>query len=356
MTEPLDPNKYHVLTPAGKKRIIFAGLFFVLIVLPFLLRAYYRVAINRPSQSGKEVSVEIMKGEGVADIARNLVDKGAINSDFLFNVYVYTVNLGTKIQAGTYKIPAGSNLKQVVEIIQHGTNDLQLTFLEGWRTEEFARLATNNLDNIDFEEFVSLAKDSEGFLFPDTYSINKDIQEKELLSIFTSTFTEKTKDILTEDKLSKAGLTKEQVVIFASMLEREIHSEEDRPVVAGIIIKRWREEMKLDVDATTQYVAAWQDICGAPERCIPAFEEVVNFDWWPTILTQDDLELESPYNTRKNLGLPPAPISNPGLSAIEAVLNAQQSPYYFYLTDSEGVAHYAVTLDQHNFNTAKYLN
>ncbi|KKS66920.1 MAG: Aminodeoxychorismate lyase [candidate division WWE3 bacterium GW2011_GWB1_42_6] len=331
MTEPLDPNKYHVLTPAGKKRIIFAGLFFVLIVLPFLLRAYYRVAINRPSQSGKEVSVEIMKGEGVADIARNLVDKGAINSDFLFNVYVYTGNLGTKIQAGTYKIPAGSNLKQVVEIIQHGTN-------------------------IDFEEFVSLAKDSEGFLFPDTYSINKDIQEKELLSIFTSTFTEKTKDILTEDKLSKAGLTKEQVVIFASMLEREIHSEEDRPVVAGIIIKRWREEMKLDVDATTQYVAAWQDICGAPERCIPAFEEVVNFDWWPTILTQDDLELESPYNTRKNLGLPPAPISNPGLSAIEAVLNAQQSPYYFYLTDSEGVAHYAVTLDQHNFNTAKYLN
>ena len=355
MTEPLDPTKYHVLTPGGKKRLIFVGLFFVFIVAPFLLRTYYRVAINRPSQSGKEVSVEIMKGDGVAEIARNLLDRGAINSDFLFNVYVYTGKFGDKIQAGVYKIPAGSNLKQVVEIIQHGTNDLQLTFLEGWRSEEFARVAANNLDNIDFQEFVSLAKDSEGFLFPDTYNINKDIQENELLNIFTSTFAEKTKDILTEDRLTKAGLTKEQVIIFASMLEREIHTEEDRPVVAGIIIKRWREEMKLDVDATTQYVAAWQDICGAPERCIPPLEDVENFDWWPTILTQDDLELDSPYNTRKNLGLPPLPISNPGLSAIEAVFNAQENPYYFYLTDQEGVVHYAATLEQHNSNAAKYI-
>ena len=232
MIEPLDPNKYHVLTPAAKKRIILAGLFFVLIVVPFLLRAYYRVAINRPSQSGKEVSVEIMRGEGVSDIARNLLDKGAINSDFLFNVYVYTGKLGNKIQAGTYKIPAGSNLKQVVEIIQHGTNDLQLTFLEGWRAEEFARLATNNLDNIDFQEFVNLAKDREGFLFPDTYSVNKDIQEKELLDMFIANFNERTKEILTETNLTRVGLTKEQVIIFASMIEREIHTEEDRPVVA----------------------------------------------------------------------------------------------------------------------------
>ena len=355
MTEPLDPNKYHVLSPAGKKRLIFVALFFIFIVLPFLLRAYYRVAINRPSQSGKEVSVEIMKGDGVADIARGLLEKGAINSDFLFNIYVYTGKFGNKIQAGLYKIPAGSNLKQVVEIIQHGTNDVQLTFLEGWRVEEFARLAANNLDNIDFQEFINLAKDKEGFLFPDTYSINKDIQEKDLLDMFTSTFDEKTKDVLTESNLTRAGLSRNHVMIFASMLEREIHTEEDRPVVAGIIIKRWREDMKLDVDATTQYVAAWQDICGAPESCIPLFENVENFDWWPTILTQDDLELDSAYNTRKNLGLPPAPISNPGKKAIEAVLNAQESPYYFYLTDQEGVVHYAVTLEQHNSNVAKYI-
>jgi len=296
-----------------------------------------------------------MRGEGVSDIARNLLDKGAINSDFLFNVYVYTGKLGNKIQAGTYKIPAGSNLKQVVEIIQHGTNDLQLTFLEGWRAEEFARLATNNLDNIDFQEFVNLAKDREGFLFPDTYSVNKDIQEKELLDMFIANFNERTKEILTETNLTRVGLTKEQVIIFASMIEREIHTEEDRPVVAGIIIKRWREDTKLDVDATTQYVAAWQDICGAPERCVPPFEDIESFDWWPSILTQDDLELDSPYNTRKNLGLPPAPISNPGLSAIEAVLNAKESPYYFYLTDSEGAIHYATTLDEHNSNTTKYI-
>jgi len=92
-----------------------------------------------------------------------------------------------------------------------------------------------------------------------------------------------------------------------------------------------------------------------PELLLKGGEKVENFDWWPTILTQDDLELDSAYNTRKNLGLPPAPISNPGEKAIKAVLNAQESPYYFYLTDQEGVVHYAATLEQHNSNAAKYI-
>ncbi len=355
MTEPLDPEKFHVLTPGAKKRLIFAGLFFVLIILPFLFRVYYRFAVNRPSQSGKEVNVEIMSGSSVAEVARQLQSVGAINSDFLFNVYVYTGKMGNRIQAGTYTIPAGSNLKQVVEIIQHGTNDVKMVFLEGWRVEEYARYASSQLKNIDFRDFIELAKDKEGFLFPDTYFVNKDIQEKELLEILSDNFTAKTQNLLSESNLQKVGLTKEQAVIFASMVEREIHTEEDRPVVAGILLKRWREGMMLDVDATTQYVASLVDVCGKPEHCLPNYDETKNFDWWPNILTQDDLELDSPYNTRKNPGIPPAPISNPGEKAIEAVLFAQESPHYFYLTDKEGVTHYASTLEQHNINVSRYL-
>ncbi|GIW69398.1 MAG: aminodeoxychorismate lyase [Patescibacteria group bacterium] len=355
MTEPPDPEKFHVLTPAAKKRLIFAGLFFVLIVLPFLLRSYYRVAINRPSQSGKEVNIEIKRGSSVADIAKQLQAAGAINSDFLFNIYVYTGKLGSKIQAGTYTLPAGSNLKQVVEIIQYGTNDVKMTFIEGWRVEEYARYATSRLNNVDFRDFIELAKEREGYLFPDTYFVNKDIQEEELVEILSDNFAAKTQDLLTEINLQKAGLTKDQAIIFASMVEREIHTEEDRPIVAGILLKRWRQGMKLDVDATTQYVASLVDVCRKPDHCLPNYDETKDFDWWPKILSQDDLELDSPYNTRKNPGLPPAPISNPGLSAIKAVLFAQESPYYFYLTDKEGITHYASTLEQHNANVSRYL-
>lgn len=335
--------------------MIFAGLFFVFIILPFLFRVYYRFAINRPSQSGREVNIEITSGSSVAEIAKQLQVAGAINSDFLFNFYVYTGKLGGKIQAGTYTVPAGSNLKQVVEIIQHGTNDVRMTFVEGWRIEEYARYATSQLNNIDFRDFIGLAKDKEGFLFPDTYFVNKDIQEKELVEILSDNFTEKTQNLLLEDNLQRAGLTKEQTIIFASMVEKEVHTEEDRPVVAGILLKRWREGMMLDVDATAQYAASLVDVCGKLEYCLPNYDETKNFDWWPNILTQDDIELDSPYNTRKNLGLPPAPISNPGLDAIEAVLSARETPYYFYLTDKEGVTHYASTLEQHNINVSRYL-
>ncbi len=355
MTEPLDPNKYHVLTPAAKKRLIFAGLFFVLIVLPFLLRAYYRVAINRPSQSGKEVNTIIQKGESVSDIATRLQQEGAINSDFLFNFYVYTGNYGKNIQAGSYKIPAGSSLVEVVEIIQHGTDDVRMTFLEGWRVEEFARLASSQLNNIDFQEFITISQDREGYLFPDTYYVSKDIQEEELLELFIDNFKKRTAEILTEENLAKSGLTEEEVLIFASMVEREVRSEEDRQVVAGILLKRWREGMQLDVDATTQYAVSTYAVCGSIERCAPKFDAVKDFGWWPFVLTSEDLNLDSPYNTRKNVGLPPAPISNPGLSSIRSVINAVETPFYFYLTDKEGTAHYAATLDQHNVNVAKYI-
>lgn len=355
MTEPLDPKKYHVITPKVKLISAIVAGACVLFVLPFISKEYYRVALNRPSQSGKEVNTVIKKGEGINEIAARFQDEGAINSAFLFNLYIYMNNLGNKIQAGTYKIPAGSNLMEVVEIIQHGTDDARITFLEGWRVEEFARLASSLLENIDYQRFVDLAKGREGYLFPDTYYVNRDIQEEGLLDILKSNFDSRTVDVLTPEKLEKAGLTKEQAVIFASMLEREIHMPSERPIVAGILIKRWKEGMKLDVDATTQYVTAWKYLCGNYVPCYPNFEKVENFEWWPQSLSQEDLDSDSPYNTRKVAGLPPAPICSPSLGSVEAVVNFKDSPYYFYLTDSEGAVHYAETLEQHNANVQKYL-
>ena len=127
-----------------------------------------------------------------------------------------------------------------------------------------------------------------------------------------------------------------QAVIVASMLEKEVRKAEDMALVAGIIYKRLKLGMPLQIDATVQYAVGSVD------------------DWWP-ILTREDLEINSPYNSYKNQGFPPTPIANPGLASINAAKKPEESDYWFYLHDSSGQIHYAATLEEHNENIFKYL-
>jgi len=355
MVEELDPTKYHVITPQKKRTLILELIFIFLILIPSLFFIYYKVAVWRPSQSGKEVTLEIGSGNSVFEIANTLASKEAINSEFLFILYVFLNRGETNIQAGTYTIKAGTPLVKVIEQLQHGTNDVTLTFLEGWRREEFARLASKTLEKVDYKEFLDLTDGLEGYLFPDTYFINKEIQEEELVLLLRDTFDQKTLEILSLENLNKVGMTKEQVVIFASMVEREVSTETDRPIVAGILIKRWKNGMKLDVDATTQYAVAIKKLCKTEGYCIPTLDEFMQLEWWTKKLSQEELSYDSPYNTRLKVGLPPAPISSISISSLNAVLNYQTTPYYFYLTDVNGVTHYAKTLVEHNANIAKYI-
>ena len=139
--EELDPKKFHVLDSKTKWKYIFITLAVSLFVLPFAFYKYYVFAINRPSQSGKEITFEIKRGDGVSEISDSLYEKGAINSSILFKAYLIINKLHTNVQAGVYKIPAGSNVIQISGMFQKGTNDIKVTFLEGWRVEEFAREA-----------------------------------------------------------------------------------------------------------------------------------------------------------------------------------------------------------------------
>jgi UPF0755 protein len=187
---------------------------------------------------------------------------------------------------------------------------------------------------------VDKAKSYEGTLFPDTYEFNADASEETIINTMRDNFTNKTQDVLTDASLAKIGLSKEQVLILASIVEREVVTESDRKIVAGILIKRLKEGMTLGADATTQYAMA-------PKG---------NNDWWPKNLTPNDLESTSPYNTRKTVGLPPTPICSPGLISIKAVVEPQSTEFYYYLTDSQGITHFAKTLNEHNKNIAKYLS
>lgn len=373
VAEPLDPEKFHTVEnlPNKKKRYLLALVLIVIFVLiPVSALSYYKVAVNRPAQSADEKTIKIESGESISSISARLFAEDIVNSEFLFKTYVVINNLQNDIQAGTYKIPAGMSAAQVADLLQHGTNDKTITFLEGWRMEEFANAASINFDKVDYTNFVFAANNSEGYLFPDTYEFDADVTEQEMLDTLRNTFELKTKDVLTEEALIKVGLTKEEAVIFASIVEREINNEEDKPVVAGILIKRWQEGMKLDADATTQYaIAPGRYGCGSTpiaeyditpdtndDRVVcPDEEDIPNVNWWPNDLTVTELANESEFNTRKNVGLPPKPISYPGLSSIEAVLNYEESDYYYYLNDASGKTYFAKTLAEHELNVAKFL-
>jgi UPF0755 protein len=364
--QPLDPSKYHVISKKHKKLLTYLAVFFCVVVLPVLIANYYRLAINRPSQTDKEVTVEIKSGEGVTDIAKQLYDAKAINSETLFAFYMVVHGLDQKIEAGTYVIKAGSTIKDLSVLLQHGLNDTKVTFLEGWRTEEFARLAAQTLPNIDAQKFIAAAKGHEGYLFPDTYLVTKNVQETDLVSELENTFDDKTKTILTDQNLTRVGLTKDQTVILASIVEREAGNDTDRPIIAGIFMNRLKAGDKLDADATTQYAVALTHLCAldalsngtavsANGTCIPTNQELMSMNWWPKNLSEADIAFDSPYNTRLNKGLPPSPICNPSLASITAVLNYTHTDYYYYLTDRKGVTHYAKTLQEHEDNIATYL-
>jgi len=357
MSDELDPNKYYVLDDK-KRKILYIGLSVLFgIVSPILILIYYRLAINRPSQTSDEHTIELRSGSGITEIASDLYEKDVINSRMLFVIHVVVNHLEKDIQAGFYTIPAGTSLRELVSILGHGTDDISITFIEGWRVEEFALAASEKFDDVDYEDFVGLALPYEGYLFPDTYSFSSDVTVEEMIDSLRDTFELKTEDILTEDALSKIGLTKKDVVILASLVEREVADVYDRPLVAGILIKRLGEDTVLGVDATIQYYASiLRAGCELSYPSMCTREELAReIDWWPYSLTTEELDYDSEYNTRKYPGLPPAPISSVSISALEAVLNYKETPYNFYLTDSEGITHFSETLLEHEKNVNLYL-
>jgi UPF0755 protein len=213
------------------------------------------------------------------------------------------------------------------------------------------------LNGIDYNKFIAAAKPYEGYLFPDTYFLKKDVSVDELISLLRSTFDKKTSDILTQENLNKIGLSKEQTVILASIVEREVATDTDRQLIAGILLKRLQNGIKLDADATVQYAVAFEKSCGAKDYCSAnaLVKDEKAIDWWPRSLSQEDLNIDSSYNTRKNSGLPPTPISGVSRSSLEAVVNPKSSDYYYYLNGTDGATHYAKTLEEHNLNIQKYL-
>ncbi len=278
----------------------------------------------------------INKGEGVKSISSRLAEQHLIRSATGFFVLVKTLGIETQLQAGDYRIGRTMNSKDIAQELTHGTLDVWVTTLEGWRDEEIATKLAKDLD-IPETEFLKYA--SQGYMFPDTYLIPRDATAAAISILFQNTFNEKVTPQMKSDA-AKLGLSFKDVVTLASIVEREGRTDTDRPVIAGILIKRLKADWPLQADATLQFALGYQ-----PNEK----------SWWKKYLSDEDKTIKSPYNTYKNTGLPPGPIANPGLSSIRAVIYPSQSDYWYYLHDTKGQVHYAKTIEEHTANITKFL-
>jgi UPF0755 protein len=279
----------------------------------------------------------IKKGEGVRQIANNLKKQGLIKDPIVFFIYTRLQGLDKKIQAGDFRLNPSMSLSQVANNLTHGMLDIWITIPEGLRADEIADIFSKNLPSYK-QNWRTAFKQNEGYLFPDTYLIPKNADENLVISIMRDNFNKKYASVKQE---KTTNLTDAQTIILASIIEREAKYVEDMPFASSVFINRLNIGMALEADPTVQYALGYQ----ADTKT-----------WWKKDLTVDDLLVKSPYNTRDNVGLPPGPISNPGLSAIKAALNPAKTDYLYFFADSKGHLHFATTLQGHNANIQKYAD
>lgn len=270
----------------------------------------------------------ISKGQSASSVASKLQTAGLIKNALVFKTYIRLTGQSSKIQIGEFRLSPSFSLFQVIDTLSRGPIEIWVTIPEGLRREEIATRFKTALDKDSkfVDEFLLASKGKEGYLFPETYLFPKDITAIQIVKKMNDTFNIKIKSM---------SLTKDQIIL-ASLLERETKTDEERPIVAGILLNRIEAGMALQVDAAVQYAIGNSK------------------DWWP-ILSREDLMIKSPYNTYKFTGLPPTPIANAGLSSLSAAFNPTPNDYWYYIHDTSGVIHYAKTLAEHNANVRKYL-
>ena len=295
----------------------------------------------------RSIHVKIREGLSTAEIAERLAEKGIIDSSLKFRFVARLRGYDDKLRPGSYTFAPNMSDDEVFAKLLTGEKRLvQFTVPEGFGVKEIAN-RLYSLDLVDKEEFLKAATDfapyeymrkhknvfyaSEGFLFPDTYTVENDVEIEEILSLMANTFDEKL-TVAMRAQAAKMDLSIYDLITLASLVEREVRFPEDRPIVAQVLLKRLRLNMPLQTDATLQY------LMDTPK------EEV----------SIADTQIDSPYNTYQHAGLPPGPIANPGMASIEAVLHPAETDYLYFVADRSGHNHYAYTYEEHLNLVNKY--
>ncbi|TMD40458.1 MAG: endolytic transglycosylase MltG [Chloroflexi bacterium] len=296
--------------------------------------------LHQPANpSSAKVRFVVQPGSSFHEVADTLHRAGLVDSVTVFDLYARYKHLDRNVQAGAYELSRNLTMVQILQALQTAVpEEIYIAIPEGYTIKKTAALldqggiikgsdylaqAVTGQYNYDFLKDLAAGTSLEGFLFPDTYLVPRTGTAKQLITLqlnaFQARWTASRKALAEQRRLSPL-----QVLTIASMIEREARFDADRPLVASVIYNRLQAGWPLQIDATVLYAKGV----------------------WQSSVTTDDRKINSPYNTYLHTGLPPGPIANPGIKAIDATLQPAQTGYFFYLSDPQGHNHYARTNEE----------
>ncbi len=301
----------------------------------------------------------VQQGETAAHIADRLKAEGLIEDARTFRWMADLEGVAAELAAGDYELSASMRPSEILFTLAKGKikANPMVTIPEGWRAEEVAeRLAARGIGGTD--QFMATVRKGnsnsaalagrpagaglEGYLFPESYAVDSKTTTESMAERMVAQFEKS----FTPEMMQKAaglGMSIHQVVILASVIEREAVIPSERPVMAGVFYNRLKAGMPLQSDPTVQYAVATAD----PQAHL-------QFGWWKRKLTQQDLEIDSPYNSYRFPGLPAGPICNPGLASLNAAVEPAETDSYYFVAKPNGSHAFASTLEEHNANVLEY--
>ncbi len=313
----------------------------VIPLLGFMLMLGIRGNNKDFAASGQHL-IMIKEGMTTADIATLLHEKKLVKDPEAFRMEARFKNLADKLQAGPYQIEGGLSNSQIVDVMVKGhIKQIRFTVPEGFTVVKTAKkLEAEGLGKAD--KFIAAAKDyapyaymqtdnpnvlfkAEGFIFPATYDFPVGISEEEMLKIMVEQFDKKMQESGVAKTVQEKNLNMRDVVNMAAMVEMEAVFPEEQPRIAGVFLKRVAIGMPIQSDTTIQYILGAQ-------------KEIITFA---------DTEIQNPYNTYQNMGLPPGPIASPGLKAIQAVLAPEDNEYLYFVAEKDGHHRFTKTYKEH---------
>jgi len=297
-------------------------------------------------ESGIEDNTEflypIKQGDSLDQILTGLTHLGLIRHTDEFRAYLIYSGIDTRIQPGEYNFSPGLSELEVAHLLSSAATPLTtVSILAGWRAEEIAETLPGLGLELNPNHFLQVVREEnkEGYLSPGNYQVSRDISANSLVDLFYEHFIAQITPEM-ETRISEQGLSLNETVILASIVEREAIVEEEMPLIASVFINRLREGINLGADPTVQYALGYNGTQGV---------------WWTNPLSLDDLKLPSSFNTYENTGLPPGPICNPSRTALGAVANPAQTTYLYFRAacDGSGLHIFAETFDEHLTNACE---
>lgn len=321
-------------------------------LLLFLILVGFFIWTLFPREPGVEISKEFLieKGDSIWEIASNLEKEDLVKNRFSFILYLFLKGRIRDVKAGYYLLPPSLSVFEITKkLIEGETIKEKITIIEGWSKKDIASyieeknvcseaefLKTIKLENwkedYDFFKEDIVTEDIEGYLFPDTYFVEKKVSCEQLVSQMLENFDEKL-DFEMKREIFAQKKKIFEIVTMGSLIEKEVKTLEEKKLVSGILWKRLENDIPLQIDATISFITGKKT----------------------TKVSKEETEIDSPYNTYKYKNLPKGPICNPGLESIKAAIYPQDSEYWYYLSTPSGETIFSKTLKEHNIAKAKFL-